>query len=73
MRYKILRELIIKYNIPYSVKLLSDSGWECGATDMDAVYYNKTDNILVFTQSGNIGHTKYDDDPNWTLLHKKGE
>ena len=28
-------------NIPNDAILMSDSGWECFATDMDGVYYNK--------------------------------
>ena len=37
-------------NIPNDAILMSDSGWECCATDMDGVYYNKLKNIVVFTQ-----------------------
>lgn len=37
-------------NIPNDAILMSDSGWECGATDMDGVYYNKLKNTVVFTQ-----------------------
>ena len=28
-------------NIPNDAILMSDSGWECCATDMDGIYYNK--------------------------------
>lgn len=37
-------------NIPNDATLMSDSGWECCATDMDGVYYNKLENTVVFTQ-----------------------
>lgn len=37
-------------NIPNDAILMSDSGWECSASDMDGVYYNKLKNIVVFTQ-----------------------
>ena len=37
-------------NIPNDAILMSDSGWECCATDMDGVYYNKLKNVVVFTQ-----------------------
>lgn len=37
-------------NIPNDAILMSDSGWECFATDMDGVYYNKLENTVVFTQ-----------------------
>lgn len=43
-------------NIPNDTILMSDSGWECSATDMDGVYYNKLENTVVFTQEIN----KYD-------------
>lgn len=45
-----LNELCSKHNIPKDVKLLSDSGWECGDTEMDGVYYCKDSNVIVFTQ-----------------------
>lgn len=50
MNFEKLNALIDKYNIPSNVRMMSDSGWECDATDMDGVYYNKEQNILVFTQ-----------------------
>ena len=37
-------------NIPNDALLMSDSGWEGSATDMDGVYYNKSENTVVFTQ-----------------------
>ena len=50
MKLNKLLELINKHNIPDDVLLQSDSGWECDATDMDGVYYNRKLNIIVFTQ-----------------------
>lgn len=73
MTYRLLKQLIEDNGIPYDVKLMSDSGWECDATDMDAIYYNKSTNTLIFTQSGNVGYTSYDDDDAWEILYKKGE
>ena len=32
-------------NIPNDAILMSDSGWECSASDMDGVYYNKLKKI----------------------------
>ena len=37
-------------NIPNDATIMSDGGWECCATDMDGVYYNKLKNTVVFTQ-----------------------
>ena len=50
MKLNKLLELINKHNIPDDVLLQSDSGWKCGATDMDGVYYNRKLNVIVFTQ-----------------------
>lgn len=67
MTFHALKQLLEKYNIPDDAKLMSDSGWECDATNMDGVYYNSKKNIIVFTQ--NI--SEYDDyfnDPDWKTL-----
>lgn len=45
-----LKGLIQQYKIPDETIMLSDSGWECSATDMDGVYYNAEKKIIVFTQ-----------------------
>lgn len=50
MTFERLSNLINKYNIPKNVHLLSDSGWECDATEMCGVYYNKKQKVIVFTQ-----------------------
>ena len=50
MKLNKLLGLINKHNIPDDVLLRSDSGWECDATDMDGVYYNRKLNVIVFTQ-----------------------
>lgn len=56
MTYRELTDIITKNNIPENVRLMSDSGWECSATDMNGVYYDETTNTIIFTQ--NI--SKYD-------------
>lgn len=50
MTFERLSNLINKYNIPKNVHLLSDSGWECCETEMCGVYYNKEQNVIIFTQ-----------------------
>ena len=50
MKLNSLLKFIDKHNIPDDVLIQSDSGWECGATDMDGVYYNRKLNVIVFTQ-----------------------
>ena len=54
MTFELLTEIIKENNIPSNVELLSDSGWECCATDMDGVYYNKLENTVVFTHMMNL-------------------
>lgn len=50
MTYEKLRKIIEINNIPQTVELLSDSGWECDETPMDGVYYNARLNHIIFTQ-----------------------
>ena len=57
MTFEKLAEIMERNQIPKDVKLMSDSGWECCETDMDGLYYSKSENVLIFTQHGdmNIG------------------
>ena len=52
MTYELLTKIIEENNIPKDVKFMSDSGWECCETEMDGIFYNKEENILIFTQKG---------------------
>lgn len=45
-----LIEIMKKNNIPMDAKLTSDSGWECGATDVSSVFYDKDKNEIVLCQ-----------------------
>lgn len=60
MTFNKLSEIIKKNNIPDDVLLLSDSGWECGSTKMDGIWYCKDKNVIVFTQGdcGNSAETQ---------------
>ena len=69
MTFELLNRLIEENDIPRNVKLMSDSGWECCATDMNGVWYNREKNTIVFTQVGNEYDYSYDD--NWELIHGK--
>lgn len=69
MTFEKLKNIIKTNKIPDDVKLLSDSGWEYNATDMNGVYYNKELNVIVFTQSC----SKYEDyDPRNEFVKYKG-
>lgn len=65
MTFKKLQKIFRDNNIPENVVLMSDSGWECCATDMDGIYYNKKENVIVFTQRIS---SKYS---NWLCLYPK--
>ena len=71
MTYEQLSNIIINNNIPTNVRLMSDSGWECDPTDMDGVYYNKKNNIIVFTQGDSFD--EYRDHKEWITLFCKGD
>lgn len=68
MKLKELYEIIKKNSIPEDAILLSDSGWECGATDMNGIYYNKKENIIVFTQEFDEFDKDYYNNPEWIML-----
>ena len=75
MTFNELKSLIKKYKIHEDVVLESDSGWECGATDMNGVYYHKRYNVIVFTQNFNE-YDNYYNNAEWIKLtqqENKGE
>lgn len=65
---------LVKENIiPEEAVMLSDSGWECGPSDMNGVYYNRFTNELVFTQRGDKYDRDYYNDLEWSLLYSDSE
>lgn len=62
MDFKTFKRIIEDNNIPDDVHLMSDSGWECDATEMDGVYYNRSLNLIVFTQERDRGYETDDKD-----------
>lgn len=72
MTIEILKDLCEKYHIPPDVELFSDSGWECGPTDMNGVYYNAERKAIVFTQgqyfelSSNLAYSSTD---GWQIIY----
>lgn len=72
MTIEILKDLCEKYHIPPDVELFSDSGWECGPTDMNGVYYNAERKAIVFTQgqyfelSSNLAYSSND---GWQIIY----
>lgn len=70
MTFEILKNVIEENNIPEDVRLTSDSGWECSATEMDGIYYNKEENEIVFTQHGDEYDDYYESD-GWKNIYKE--
>lgn len=60
-----LNYIMEKNNVHDNAKIMSDSGWECCATDCDGVYYNRTENILVLTQGK---ERFYEESEKWDAL-----
>ena len=73
MTLGLLEQIVKENNIPNDAKLMSDSGWECDATNMDGIFYNKGTNTLVFTQGVYDGD--YYDKPGteWKKIYSKQE
>lgn len=63
-----LAKILLDANLPDNVVIMSDSGWECWATDMDGIFYNAEENYMVVTQG-----SKYDLDEyiGWKVLYIK--
>lgn len=68
MTFEILKDLCEKYHIPPNVDLYSDSGWECGPTDTNGIYYNADRKALVFSQ----GRYYEDEEPDPLYPQEKG-
>lgn len=47
-----LEKLCKKNNIPKNAELICDSGWECEGTQVEDVFYDSTNNLLILTQEG---------------------
>lgn len=52
MTLELLNKIYEENNIPKDALLMSDSGWECSASDMDGVFYSKEHNTVFITQGG---------------------
>lgn len=52
MTLELLNKIYEENDVPKDALLMSDSGWECDATDMDGVFYSKEHNTVFITQGG---------------------
>lgn len=62
MTYKQLKSLIESNKIPENVVLMSNSGWESGATGVEACYYSPSKNELHLVQNVFDSTRGYDED-----------
>ena len=70
MTFELLTEIIKENNIPSNVELLSDSGWECCETGMNGVYYNRSENKMIFTQEGDT-YGRWHNRNGWICIYGK--
>lgn len=56
MTFNKVNEILKEAGVPGDAKFMSNSRWECCATDMDGIYYSKEENTVIFTQG-----SKYED------------
>lgn len=68
MTFELLNKIIEENNVPKDVQLMGDSGWECSETEMDGIYYNRKENVLIFTQCGDESDPWFKKD-DWELLY----
>lgn len=64
-----LIKVLEERNIPKDVEIMSDSGWECGPSEIDMVYYNPETKILMLTRRWGNYHT-YKKDDDWMLIYR---
>ena len=68
MTFELLSKIIEENKIPKDVHFLSDSGWECGPTQMACVYYNRRENTIIFTPDNDL-RDEYVESDDWELLY----
>ena len=68
MTLGLFKQIMEENHIPDDTVLHSNSGWECGETDMDGIYYSKLDEEIVFTQCGDCSDEEFSDNE-YELLH----
>lgn len=65
----VLIELLTSNGIDPKAAIMTDSGWECDETEVDAIYYNSKTNVLMLTRE--LGNEYvYADCDDWELLWK---
>ena len=73
MTVKEFNKIVQDNNIPDDITMMSDSGWECCESDMDGVYYNEENKLIIFTQNGDMFESNWYGKEGWKLLHSSDE
>ena len=72
MTMEILERVIKENNIPKDVHFMSDSGWECGPTEMDGIIYSRQSNTIIFTQDDWPERGVNEEFEDWKLIYALG-
>ncbi len=72
MTLELLNKICEQNNIPSDVRLTSNSGWECDATEMDGIFYKRNENTLEFTQEVSINDMVKYSKQGWDCLYSEG-
>lgn len=68
MTYGLLMRILEENRIPEDTILMTDSGWECDATNANGVFYNPETKCIVLTQGGIFYNKEYIVKP-WQALY----
>ena len=64
-----MKERMERNGVPGNVRLMSNSGWELGATDMDGILWNPEENVIHFVQTAALEGDGIDGyDKKWVVL-----
>ena len=71
MTIKNLIEIIKANNIQDDVTIESDSEWECDSSEVNLIYYNRENGILVLCGEGTLDKKLYESDQRWEKIYEK--
>lgn len=64
-----MKEIMDRNGVPGNARLMSDSGWELGATDMAGILWNPEENVIHFVQIATLEAEGVDGyDEKWIVL-----
>lgn len=64
-----MKEIMDRNGVPGNARLMSNSGWELSATDMDGIVWNSEENVIHFVQTAALEAEGMDGyDKKWIVL-----